>query len=151
MPAKAIPEGYPPVIPYLVVPGAQKLMDFIKHVFNAKEGAHPPFKMPNGSIAHAEIWIGESPIWCSDASERYGTVTGMLTVYVPDVDTTYKRAIEAGATSMRGPEDQFYGDRSAGVKDEFGNQWWIHTRIEDVSPEEMQRREAELHKQHAQS
>jgi PhnB protein len=64
----------------------------------------------------------------------------MLHLYLEDADAAYQRALDAGATSLREPEDQFYGDRTAGVKDDFGNQWWLATHIEDVTPEEMQRR-----------
>jgi uncharacterized glyoxalase superfamily protein PhnB len=65
-------------------------------------------------------------------------------VYVDDCDAVYKRALAAGAKSERAPEDQFYGDRSAGVNDALGNRWWIHTHVEDVSPEEMERRQAAM-------
>lgn len=76
----------------------------------------------------------------ASTSEEFGAFPVMMNVYVEDVDATFERAIDHGATSLRPPEDQFYGDRTGGVLDSQGNQWWISTHIEDVSPEEMQRR-----------
>ena len=138
MGTKPIPEGYHTVTPYLIVNGAAKLADFMAEAFDAEEGSR--FAEPGGPIRHTELRIGDSVVMLADASEGDSTTSSMIHLYVEDVDAVYRRALEAGATSMREPQDQFYGDRSAGVKDEFGNQWWIATHVEDVSPEEMRRR-----------
>jgi PhnB protein len=89
---------------------------------------------------HAEVRIGDSVVMMGEPADESSLMPGMIHLYVDDVDTTYQRALQAGATSLREPEDQFYGDRSAGVRDAFGNVWWIATHKEDVSPEEMKRR-----------
>ena len=141
MAAKAIPDGYHSVTPYLIVKGAAQLIDFVKEAFGAEE----TFRMPGGGgIMHAEVRIGDSVVMMSDAGGEYGPMPAMLHVYVEDVDTVYKRALQVGAVSMREPEVQFYGDRSAGVKDAFGNQWLIATHVEDVPVEELERRQKEL-------
>lgn len=140
MRAKPIPEGYHSVTPYLAVEGASRLIDFLKHTFGAEVREHIPGE--NGSVRHAEVMIGNSMVMLGDATCEAGPRPGNLYVYVEDTDATYRRALEAGAESIREPADQFYGDRSAGVKDPFGNHWWIATHIEDVAPEEIARRAA---------
>lgn len=141
------PEGYHTVTPYLVVEGASHLIDFLKQAFDATELLRMPHE--NGTIGHAEIKIGDSIIMLADGSAEHAAQPCMICLYVEDVDASYKRAIEAGATSIREPQDQFYGDRSGGVKDASGMQWWIGTHIEDVSPEEMERRSAKAKEQHS--
>ena len=79
-----------------------------------------------------------------DASPEFGATRSSTHLYVDDVDAAYDRALQAGGESLREPQDQFYGDRSAGIKDRFGNQWWLATHVEDVSMEEMQRRQAAM-------
>lgn len=138
MAVKPIPDGYHSVTPYLIVQGAAGLIDFMKQVFNGE--AFVRMERPDGTILHAEVRIGDSVVMLSDAGDESTPMPGMLHLYVNDADATYRRALAAGATSLQEPENQFYGDRSAGVKDQFGNQWWIATHIEDVSPEEMARR-----------
>ena len=135
---KPIPVGYHSVTPYLIVEGAPKLIAFLKHTFNAEEATR--MNGPDGRVAHAEVKIGDSFVMLSDATGEYKPVESQLYVYVDDIDLTYKRALEAGATSVREPKNQFYGDRSASVRDPTGNIWGIATHVEDVSPEEMQRR-----------
>ena len=137
MAVKPIPEGYHSVTPYLIG-NAAKVLDFVKETFDAKEIMRMPG--PNGTIGHAEFKIGDSHLMISDGGEMYPAMPCSLYVYVNDVDTTYKRALQAGGTSVKEPADQFYGDRSASVKDSAGNIWGIGTHIEDVSPEEMKRR-----------
>jgi PhnB protein len=138
MSVKFKPDDYRTVTPYLIVPGAPKLLAFMKQVFDAKER----FVMagPDGTVGHAEVAIGDSVIMFADSSPRYGPRNAMLYLYVEDVDATYKRALEAGATSVTEPADQFYGDRSAGVEDSFGIHWGIATHVEDVAPEEIAKR-----------
>jgi len=142
MAVKPIPEGYHSVTPYLVVEGAGQLIDFLKQAFNVEEKER--HARPDGAIMHAEVRLGDSVIMMGDASAEFESTRSSIHLYVDDVDATYKRAIQTGAASLREPEDQFYGDRSAGVKDAFGNQWWLATHVEDVSAEEMQKRQAAM-------
>lgn len=135
---KAIPDGYQAVIPYLVVDGAAKLIAFLEQTFHAKELMR--MAGPDGKIGHTEVRIGDCVVMLSDAKDPWKPMPAMIMVYTEDVDAAYQRALQAGATSVREPQDQFYGDRSAGVTDVCGNQWWIATHVEDVSEEEMTRR-----------
>jgi PhnB protein len=107
--------------------------------------------MPDGAIGHAEVRLGDSVIMLSEAQggEHKPMPTGIY-LYVENCDATYKRALEAGATSVMQPTDQFYGDRSAGIKDQFGNHWYIATHIEDLSKEELTKRMDEYMKKRAQ-
>jgi PhnB protein len=147
---KSIPEGYHTVTPYLLVQGAEKLIDFMKNAFDAKETER--YSMPDGSIGHAEVIIGDSVIMVADAQgDEYKPMAAGIHLYVEDCDLTYKRAIGAGATSVREPQDQFYGDRSAGVIDQFGNKWWFATHKEDLSKEEIIKRMDEAMKQQDQN
>jgi len=138
MAVKPIPEGYRSVTPYLIAQGAAKVLDFVKETFDASEIMRMPG--PNGTIGHAEFRIGDSTVMISDGGEQYPPMPCSLYVYVSDVDETYKRALKAGGTSVKEPTDQFYGDRSASVKDSCGNLWGIATHVEDVTPEEIERR-----------
>jgi uncharacterized glyoxalase superfamily protein PhnB len=140
-----VPAGYATVTPYLCVADAAKLIEFLKQAFDAQL----LFKMdgPGGRIMHAEMTIGDSRIMLAQPEPGKETYA-MIHLYLPDTDAVYARALAAGATSVREPADQFYGDRSAGVRDQFGNQWYIATHVEDVSQEEMERRMAAM-KAHA--
>lgn len=137
---KPIPDGYHSVTPYLMVKGADKLIDFTKRAFGAREIMRHP--TPEGRVMHAEVQIGDSRIMVAEVCGEWSPMPAMMHVYVNDADATYRTAIAAGATSLQEPTDQFYGDRSGGVKDAFGNRWWIATHKEDISPEEMQKRSA---------
>jgi uncharacterized glyoxalase superfamily protein PhnB len=141
MAVKAIPEGYHAITPYLVATGASKLVDFLKQAFDAQEIFRMP--APDGSIMHAEIKIGDAMVMLGEASEQWKPMPCALCLYVQDADAVYRRALQAGATSLMEPTDQFYGDRQGGVKDPSGNTWWIATHKEDVSPEELKRRSEE--------
>ena len=149
MSTKHTPDGYHPITATFCVDGAQKFVDFLEQVFEAKER----FRMdgPGGRIMHAELAIGDSVIMLGDATPEWPAKSNSLYVYVDDVDTTYKRAIQAGATSVREPTNQFYGDRSASVTDPFGNSWVIATRVEDVPPDELKKRAEEFQKKFAAS
>lgn len=136
--AKPVPEGYHSVTPYIIVPEVAKLIDFTKQVFGATEKQR--FTRPDGTVAHAEIKIGDSPVMLGEPQGSVNAMPATLYVYVADTDATYQRAMKAGARSLREPRNEIYGDRTAGVEDRLGNQWWIGTHVEDVSPEEMQRR-----------
>lgn len=146
MAAKPVPEGYHTVTPYLVVSGAAKLIDFLKQAFDAKE-IHRMAR-PDGTVMHGEVKIGDSLVMMGEPMDESRPMPAMLYVYVEDADTAYRRALEAGATSVEEPADRFWGDRSAGVKDPLGNHWWVATHIEDVPPEEIaQRAEAAMRQQ----
>lgn len=140
MAVKPIPDGYHTVTPALKVHGAAKLIEFLKQAFDAKEVYR--LASPDGAVMHAEVKIGDSMVMLGEATDERKPMPAMIALYVEDTDAWYKRALNAGATSVREPADQFYGDRSAGVKDFAGNIWWIHTRIEDVPPEEIKKRAA---------
>ena|ERR1051325_4460394 len=146
MAVKPIPDGYHTVTPYLVVEGAARMIDFMKEAFGAEE----VFRMAgkDGRVDHAEVRIGNSMIMVGDASDEHKARPSMICLYVEDVDATYQRAIAAGATSIREVADQFYGDRSGGVTDASGMQWWISTHVEDVTPEELAKRAAAYEEQH---
>jgi len=140
---KLKPEGYHSVTPYLVVANVAQVIDFVKSTFGAEE-LHPPVRRSDGSIMHCELRIGDSPIMMGEPMGQYPAMPACLYVYVDDTDAVYRQALRTGAKSMMEPADQFYGDRSAGVKDPAGNLWWIATHKEDVSPEEMERRAQEV-------
>ncbi len=129
------PEGYHSVTPYLVVRNVSGVMEFLKRTFDAEE----TFSMPrqDGTVSHAEMRVGDSMVMLGQPEGDFTPMPAMLYVYVEDVDATYRRAVEAGGTSLQDPEDQFYGDRTAGVVDSGGNQWYIATHVRDVSMEEM--------------
>jgi PhnB protein len=147
-----IPDTYRRITPSLVVDGAARALEFYAEVFDATERMRVPG--PGGTIAHAEIEIGDSVIMVDDASPAMGTKApppgGLdgsptsLYVYVPDVDSTVERAVKLGATPVRAPEGQFYGDRNAFIIDPFGHGWTVATHVEDVAPEEMMRRMNDL-------
>src|SRR2546427_7713299 len=122
---KPIPDGYHTVTPVLMVNNAAKLIDFLTQAFGARERER--YADPDGKILHAEVTLGDSIVQLSDATGEWKPVQVPLLLYVTDTDATYRRALKAGATSLREPMDAFYGDRTAGVKDAFGNSWWIAT------------------------
>jgi PhnB protein len=138
MAVKPKPDGYHSVTPYLIVEGAADLIAFLKAAFGAQEFHR--FAAPGGRVGHAEVWIGDSAVMLGDARAEWAPMPSMLYLYVENVDSLYQRAIDAGATSVQPPADQFYGDRSAGVKDAWGNLWWIATHIEDLPADELKRR-----------
>ena len=140
MPVKAIPEGYPAIIPYLMVPEAEKFIAFMRQVFDAK--LVEQILHADGKISHGELRVGDSMIMLSEAAERHPATPVMLHFYVEDVDAVFKTAIAAGGMVLSEPAKQFYGDRSGGCQEPSGNTIWIATHIEDVSPEELQRRSA---------
>lgn len=145
MPGISKPKGYHDVTPYLHVVGAAKLIEFMKNVFGAEETDR--MSLADGVVMHAEMKIGDSMIMLSEATGKSKPMPAMIYLYVEDVDTTYKKALEAGAVSIKQPKNEFYGDRSGGVKDQTGNQWWISTHIEDLTPDELHQREEEFMKQ----
>jgi uncharacterized glyoxalase superfamily protein PhnB len=139
---KAIPEGMHTVTPFLVVDGANELIRFIEQSFDGKVTSI--MKTKEGRVMHAGVQIGDSQIMVTDSTEKYRRCYTRLYLYVDDVDATYNNAIKAKGTSLREPTDEFYGDRSSGVKDAWGNEWWIATHVEDVDDEEMEKRAKEF-------
>ena len=145
---KPIPDGYHTATPYLIVNDAAGAIEFYKRAFGATEVMR--MAQPNGKIGHAEIKIGDSPIMLADESpemgargpKSFGGSPVSILLYVEDVDTTFSRAVAAGAKVQRPVADQFYGDRTGGVEDPFGHVWYIATHTENVSPEEMRKRAA---------
>ena len=146
MAVKAIPEGFHSITPYLYVRGAAQALEFYAKAFGAKELFRLPG--PDGSVAHAEFRVGDSPmmiadeeIGCDATSPAHlgGTSMGIL-LYVEDVDAMFARAVAAGAKVERPVQDQFYGDRSGTVTDPFGHRWTVATHKEDVPLEEVNQR-----------
>jgi PhnB protein len=152
---KPIPDAYRRVTPCLIVQGGGKALKFYAAVFGATERMR--FPGPGGTVAHAEIQIGDSVVIIEDESPERGTTApppggvagspSSLFIYVEDVDAVVARAVELGATLQRSPQDQFYGDRDGHIVDPFGHGWTIATHVEDVAPEELLRRMAELENQ----
>ena len=142
---KPIPDGYHSIQPYLHIRGAAEALDFYKKAFGATERMRMP--QQDGRIGHAELEIGDSVIMLADefpereiyGPRHFGGSAASIMLYVENCDAVYQQALAAGAKSVREPADQFYGDRSAGIEDPFGFQWWIGTHIKDVSLEELQK------------
>jgi PhnB protein len=147
--AKAIPDGYHSLTPYLIVNGGAKALDFYKKAFGAEELFRMP--MPDGRVGHAEMRIGDSIFMLADEfPERgirapSGNPPVQLMIYCDDVDSVWKRSLAAGGTELRPVQNQFYGDRSGTLTDPFGHQWTVATHVEDVPPAEMERRMAQQH------
>ena len=144
MTIQPIPEGYHTLTPYLTMPSATPLIEFLRKAFDARESSRSTF--PDGRIANVELKIGNSMIMLGEAPGRAARLASTY-MYVPDADATYSRAIAAGAKSIMPPADQIYGDRLGGVEDEVGNQWWIASRKENVTLEEIERRMANAKRQ----
>jgi PhnB protein len=146
MAVKPIPEGYHSVTPYLAVEDANKAIEFYKEAFGAEELTRMPG--PEGKIAHAEIQIGDSKLMLSDPFEQSsvrppserGGPTASIFLYLEDVDATFERATDAGATVTMPLEDMFWGDRFGSVTDPFGHVWSMATHKEDLTEEEMAER-----------
>jgi PhnB protein len=146
MAVKKVPDGHSRVSPYLIVAGAERALEFYKQAFGAVElfrhGA------PDGKIGHAEIRIGDTVIMLADefpghdayAPTKFGGSPVSLHLYTEDVDAVAAKAIAAGAKVKRPVADQFYGDRLGTFQDPFGHTWHVYTHIEDVSPDELDRR-----------
>lgn len=138
---ETIPKGFHAVTPMLTVRGARDVLDFLKNVFDAQEVNIMAY--PDGTVAHAMVMVGDSMVMLGEATENWEPMPAGLYVYVEDADEVYRKALAAGATSVMEPMDTFYGDRHGAVKDSSGNMWSIATHIEDVSPEEMAKRQQE--------
>ena len=143
---KVIPDGFQTANVYLVVGDLAKQIAFLTEAFGARE-LHRSTG-PDGSVIHAEASIGGSTLMMGQANGQWGPRPTTVYLYVEDVDVTFERAMAAGAKSLSRPQDQFYGDRSAGVEDVCGNYWWIATHIEDLTYEESSRRFAAMGNKH---
>jgi PhnB protein len=147
-----IPDHYRRVTPALVVDGAARAIEFYAEVFGTTERTR--FPGPDGTVAHAEIVLGDSVLIIEDPSPYMGTkapapggtdgAPTFLYVYVEDVDATIARAVELGARQVRAPQDQFYGERDGFIVDPFGHGWTVASHVEDVAPEELMRRMAQM-------
>ena len=149
----AIPAGYHSITPSVVVDDAAKALAFYREAFGAKE----TYRLPMGDkIGHAEIQIGDSRLMLSDEYPEWdalgprtrGGATGSFLIYVPDADAAVERAVKAGARVVQPVENQFWGDRMGTVADPVGHKWMLGTHLEDVPPEEMQRRGEEWARRH---
>jgi PhnB protein len=149
MPAstKPVPQGFHTVTPSLTVRNAAQAIDFYKKALGAQELNR--MEMPDGKIGHAELKIGDSIIFLSDempgmgmskSPQTLGGCTGVLNIYVPDVDTAFERAVTAGAKTAMPVADMFWGDRYGTFVDPFGFAWGMATHKEDVSPADMEMR-----------
>ena len=143
---KHVPAGFYSITPYLILKDAAAAIRFYQRAFGAKEIGR--ISMPDGLVGHAELQIGDSrimlaeemPAWKNKSPATLGGTCVGIALYVPDVDATCQRALDAGATQLEAVKDQFYGDRSGSLSDPFGHNWHIMTHIEDVSFPEMQKR-----------
>ena len=144
MAARPIPDGYRTLTPYIICSDAPRMIEFLEETF----GAEVTFshKNPDGKLGHAEVRVIDSMVMLSQARGNWGPMPAMYYIYVTDCDAVYRRALAAGATAIDEMSDRYYGDRNGGVKDFDGNMWFIGTHKEDVSPEELERRQAALEK-----
>jgi uncharacterized glyoxalase superfamily protein PhnB len=138
LPVKPFPEGYPTVAPYILLDDAGKFITFMTTVFGAK--IREKLVRQDGRIGHAELCIGDSLMMLGESPQLEKRTPIMLYIYVQDVDATFERAVQAGATVMSAPANQFYGDRAGSITEPCGNILWIATHVEDVSSDELQRR-----------
>ncbi|HEY2565746.1 MAG TPA: VOC family protein [Acidimicrobiales bacterium] len=147
---KPIPDGYPRVIPSLVIDGAAAAIEFYGTVLGTS--VRMRMESPDGKVGHAELQLGDSVLMLSDefpdmgfvGPKSVGGTPVTISVYIEDVDAAFQRALDAGATELRPVENQFYGDRSGQFEDPFGHRWNVATHVEDVPEEELGRRAAAL-------
>lgn len=140
--AQSVPDGFRTVTPFIMVNGADRVIEFAQRAFDAKQLQR--LDHDDGTVWHAQLQIGDSMIMIGDVQDKYPAMPCSIYLYLPDVDAAYRQALEAGGEEVIAPADQFYGDRSGGVRDATGNIWWLATHIEDVPPLELERRARKL-------
>jgi PhnB protein len=133
-----IPKGFHTVTSYLFVSGAAYLIEYLRAAFDAEVLSR--HLDGDGRLSYALLKIGDSLVMASEPREPWKPMPCGIYLYVKDTDATYRNAMAAGGVSLMEPADQFYGDRNAGMQDPSGNQWWIATHIEDLTPKELERR-----------
>ena len=138
MAVKPIPDGYRTITPMLVADNADQLYDYVTRAFDCNILTH--IKNSDGSLMAVDLRLGTSSLTICASNVEMPAYKSVLYLYVEDVDAVVKRCVSAGGTELMSPKDEPHGDRMGGVADPSGNQWWIATRIEDVAPEELQRR-----------
>jgi uncharacterized glyoxalase superfamily protein PhnB len=138
---RGVPAGYHSVSPWIISRDTAKLIDFVTAAFGAQELAR--VMGDDGTIGHAEFRIGDSIVLAFDARPTWPETPAFMRLYVEDADATYRTALAAGAVSITEVTEMFWGDRVGRVRDPLGNLWWVQTRIEDLSWEEMERRATE--------
>ena len=139
---KPVPDGYHTVTPCFTCVDAGRFMKFLADAFEAR--VERRLIRADGSIGHAEVRVGNSVVMLSQATEHWPAVPQSTYLYVEDADEVYARALTAGGKSIMEPADMFYGDRHGGVLDPSGNTWWIATRLEDLTDDEIMRRDPRL-------
>ena len=145
--AQAIPKGYHTITPNIVVTDAAKAIEFYKKAFGAEERVRMPG--PTGGVMHAEISIGDSAMMLGEempgtgakSPKSYGGSPVSFYVYVEDVDAAWQRAVDAGAKEVMPLADMFWGDRTGCLEDPFGHNWWLAQHVEDLTPDEMKKRQ----------
>jgi uncharacterized glyoxalase superfamily protein PhnB len=137
--AHYVPPGYHTLTPCFTVDGAMKFLDFLKQTFGAEDIAL--HQDDEGKLRCGEVRIGDSIIMIFDSVEQWKPMPSQMYLYTKDTDALYNKAIANGAKSIHAPMDMYYGDRSGGIQDAWGNYWWIATRLEDLTPEEIKARE----------
>jgi PhnB protein len=142
MSVKSIPEGFHTITPYLHVKDIKNMIGFLTHAFDAK--TIQTSKLANGTILNAQMQIGDSMIELSEVQGDFQPMPCAIHLYVEDADAVYAKAVEVGAMGVMEPSTQFYGDREAFVIDPANNHWYIATRVENVSEEELQKRMKEF-------
>ncbi|MFB7835816.1 MULTISPECIES: VOC family protein [unclassified Streptomyces] len=138
MSVNSVPQGYHTVTPWIISRDTVRLIAFLREAFGAEELSC--LTGEDGSVQHAEVRIGDSVVMMFDARPEWPATPGFLRLYVDDADAVHRRAVAAGGTSVTEVTHLFFGDRVGRVRDPLGNLYWIHTRVEEVSPEEMERR-----------
>ena len=138
MTVKPVPEGYTTVTPWLISRDTAQLIDYVKEAFDAEEIAR--LTGSDGRIEHAEVRIGDSVVMMFDTKPDWPPTPGFLRLYAADADAVHRQAVAAGGTSVTEVTHLFFGDRVGRIRDPLGNLWWIQTHIEDLTPQEMERR-----------
>jgi len=136
-----VPEDYGSLAPYVIVRGAARFLEFLKEAFGAVERGR--FPNEDGTIGHAEVWIGNRVLMMFDGKPEWPETPAFLTLYVEDCDAVHHRALKAGAVTVTELSTNAWGDRGSRIRDPFGNIWWIQTHIEDVPEDKMMQRMSE--------